>query len=159
MAEKFLRARIFSSTEDWTDVKLQQFVTIPEVYCSFNDLLGSFVTGCLWISYNTLMLCIFLCFAKRVKCGNVFDDYSLVWFTCFLNFIASLLNIILFFTEYYSDNHPYPIDDVPWPMLRATLSMTILGNIVYVLIDEFENLSTWFLNYILGPTHSSILRH
>ena len=102
----------------------------PDEFCSGNrDLMGSFVTGSLWISYNTLMLCIFLCFAKRVKRKNVFYEYSLVWFICFLNFIASLLNILLFFYDYYSDNHPYPIN-VPWPILRATLSITTLGNIV-----------------------------
>ena len=120
-----------TSTTTWPSTTTTSSI---DGYCYYFDIFGAFITACVWIAYNKLMLCISFCYANRVKHKNVFYEYSLVWIICILNLVASILIILLFCSAYYSDNYTYIYysNDVPWPIFRASISMTALGSVAEV---------------------------
>ena len=73
-------------------------------YCYYADIVGAFIPACLWIFYNIFLIAVSIYFGNKVTHKNVFSEYFLVWLVCILNLIASVLIIILFFSDYYSDN-------------------------------------------------------
>ena len=81
---------------------------LPEIYatgyCYYIDIVGAFVTACIWIVFNKVLIGVSFCYGSRVTRKNVFYEYSLVWLICILNIVASVLIIILFCSDYYSDN-------------------------------------------------------
>ena len=99
-------------------------------YCYYGDISGSFVTACIWIGFNKVLLGISFCYGNRVAHKNVFCEYSLVWLICILNLVACILIIVLWCSGYYSKNYDYSYynSEISWPLFRATISMTTLGN-------------------------------